>query len=91
MDTQHILHIPAGLILLGAQLGSLRAAWVDGEVRAKAASLFTLATPGPAQLTAARGSGAVSQQTASVFQNSPPQRGDASLGAALLKRALVLG
>lgn len=41
-----------GLILLSAQLGCLRAAWVDGEVRSKGASLFTLAKPGPAQLTA---------------------------------------
>lgn len=68
METQHILHIPAGLILLGSQLGSLRAAWVDGEVRAKGASLFTLATPGPAQLTAVSRSEAVSQQMASVFR-----------------------
>lgn len=41
-----------GLILLGSQLSCLQAVWVDGEVRAKGASLFTLAKSGPAQLTA---------------------------------------
>lgn len=41
-----------GLVLLAAQLSCLQAAWVDGEVRSKGASLFTLAKSGLAQLTA---------------------------------------
>ena len=41
-----------GLILLGSQLSCVQAVCVDGEVRAKGASLFTLAKSGPAQLTA---------------------------------------
>lgn len=76
-----------GLTLLGSQLSCLQAVCVDGEVRAKGASLFTLAKSEPAQLTALHESEAQFPSRWWGFPNTVEMQ---CSRPALLKPALVI-